>query len=785
MKGQEETVEYLLEEELENDIKMKDYQIDRIKRFSSLYFKERSWEKDVEFTKKAMNYFLIGLSIFSFSVLVLFCYIYLNLYPFLLFYIVVQATLIIWRFFFSPVRYNAFRDMKTFITYRGYLTQGPRLRTQLRDDKYKFLVFIYLFLNMLVLCSIIDAPRLVPYLNNIIYNRGENPGALLSSLVPAVIVLGFIINIFGAIVGARYKVVEKPSGRVKPSKVMSLVFITVIVSIFILIFAAIDHPSDMAQFLKPSATNNNWIYYFDQDQPITRSRNAVFTFYGLVYFGATGLAILVILGLTAFETALLHAGQNKHVQHTGSLENNWEYKAARGRQEKMRLDKIKTRKRSLLEIAIMCLSMIIGMWLFLYYGGEVAKIKWMSYAGYAVIGLALIWFMVLSPFYHAKKDGKYHYPTMKHNAFYAWFDERGMGSFKYYYREVFSKKRSLLLWTTYWLLMLAAVFNFDEINLGFMNWQYLFQNPTGTPSGVIVDFVGLLVDAPNESAVSVILFATGLSVIAFIAALDKKKEQFGGSLFWCIFYKVIIGVVLLGCFFWLAKVPNIIEKVDFTSGVFIQSLIMTIIFFGITTVALIFFVIPFVVKFDNLNRGIAKDIVLILISTIVLTWIIIVIFDFFLPMTDINGLPVVYGYPFKTGEEYEVSNLVANFDLGVFLMEWFGRYIAWGAVQQYLFMSYFLTLWKKVFPRSKGYIVAVLTASIFGVVHAIDWPLMIFTAVAGMIWAWYWNQEYFDKKTGRVMKGNNLLLWGIVHGFGGSLLGILMPFTLGVGPFNM
>ncbi|MHA1683854.1 MAG: hypothetical protein ACTSUE_23140, partial [Promethearchaeota archaeon] len=725
--------ERYLDEELEEDFGMKDYQIDSVKLRSRFYLESEAWARDIPLVKKHMDYFLAGLSIFSFVLLVIFCFVFIGIAAYLLIYIFVQGVLLYWRFAISPVRYHDFPDIKAFIRYRGYLTQGPRLKSQLKDGKYKIIVFMYLLLNGMVFGAMIDSPRLIGQLNNIIFDRGNfpDPASQVTTLIPGLLGIGVIVNIFGALLYQKYKRKDPLTGKEIPSSDMKNFILVVVITSFILLFlVGVMFGAESYAFWRPSPTNDNLVYYFiKDDNPLFRTRFCVLVHYSLVFAGGAVLSLLIVLGLTAFETALIHRGTNRDWARREPIERNWEYSGTAMRHEITLKKKINARKRALMEIGMMCLAMVTGMWLFLKWGGEIMGLDWMNYLGYAVLGLAIIYSFFISPFVHAKKDGKFHYPTRKHNGWYAGFDERGLGSLKYYFREVLGKKKKLVLWTLYWMLMLVSVFNFGEINVAMINWKSLFSNPGAIPEGVFIDASALIGGKPAETALSVILVATGLTAIAFIGALGKRKEEFGGSQFWCIFYKVVIGTVLVGCFFWVSIVPQVTAAVDLLSMDFLLSLSAVIAVFGIAVVLLLFFIFPFVVKFDNLGAPKVK-IIIILISTIILTWLIVLIFDFFLPMTDVLGNDIIYGYPFDIGPDHEVLYLWRHFRFSEFLMEWFGRYLTWGSVQQFLFMSYFLVLWRKVFPRSKGYIVAFGTSCIFGVIHAIDWPLMIFTAIA-------------------------------------------------------
>ena len=119
----------------------------------------------------------------------------------------------------------------------------------------------------------------------------------------------------------------------------------------------------------------------------------------------------------------------------------------------------------------------------------------------------------------------------------------------------------------------------------------------------------------------------------------------------------------------------------------------------------------------------------------------------------------------------------------LYLIGWYG-YVWWGFVQQFLFMSYFLRLLYRTFPKSEGFIPAGFSSLIFGIIHYPDWPLMLFTGVAGLMWAYFWQKRYVNKD-GKEVRGNNLYIWGMIHGFGGTFVSHLIPISMSVGPFNV
>ncbi len=787
-------IEQNLDDELVDDLGLKDFEVDRIKERSRLYLGSRAPQADLARSSRIMDTFLVGLSAFVFVMCVPFCAFFLGIYQFILVYAGAQALILAWRFVLSPLRHHGFASKDMLVKYRCYLPQEKQLKAFLKDNSYAVLAVLYLVVDVMVFLSLFDMPRMLVHLKNMIYNRGDYPAAATAttSLVPALVIIGFVVNVLGGAIIAKYQRKERGTGRVLDGKRATLLLsIAVVASIALLFAIGASSPAEFAAFNEPAPGINNFLYYFDGDQPLYRARGVIYTYYFLVYAGAAVLALLIICGLSVMETTIMLGKLNAHWDRSPPVERNWEFKVTILRNDKTRKRKVFARKFALGEILVICIMAILAMWVCMKWGGEIMGLEWMDYIAYGLLGLIVLWGFFLSPVYHAKNDGAFHYPTRRQNVAYAMFDERGLGSFKYYFTKVFGKKKSLVAWTLYFLLMVTAVFNFSELGLKMIDWEWLFSKggdlTTWNPDesmGVIVEFVGLVSNTPYETILSIVLVATGMSIVAFIGALGKKKEDFGGSGAWCVFFKAIVGSIVLLCFFWITKIPATISKVNLLSTDFLVSLGMVIAFFAVATIVILFFVMPFIIKFDNLGAT-KRKIVEILVMTIALLAVIVGIFHFVLPMTDTAGKDIIYGYPWDVGAVNEVKAKLQAFDLGSLMIEWAGRYIAWGGVQQFLFMSIFLTLWKKVFPRSKGYIVAVGTSCIFGVIHAIDFPLMIFTFVAGLFWAKGWHAEYYDPKTGRVVHGNNLFLWGLVHGFGGSLLGMLVPFSLGVGPFNV
>jgi membrane protease YdiL (CAAX protease family) len=104
-------------------------------------------------------------------------------------------------------------------------------------------------------------------------------------------------------------------------------------------------------------------------------------------------------------------------------------------------------------------------------------------------------------------------------------------------------------------------------------------------------------------------------------------------------------------------------------------------------------------------------------------------------------------------------------------------YTMWGMVQQYLFLSYFNTRFRKGFDNSKKgqFLCALCTGLCFGLIHMPFLPLSTLTFIGGFLYAYFFGKD----------KYRNLFIMGIAHGFGGTLVSMLTPMVMVVGPWGI
>jgi len=102
-------------------------------------------------------------------------------------------------------------------------------------------------------------------------------------------------------------------------------------------------------------------------------------------------------------------------------------------------------------------------------------------------------------------------------------------------------------------------------------------------------------------------------------------------------------------------------------------------------------------------------------------------------------------------------------------------YIIWGMVQQFLFLSYFNSRFRKGFKNTKSgkFVSALLTGLCFGLIHLPFLPLSILTFIGGFAYGCFFPRDKYA----------NLFIMGVAHGVAGTLVSMLTPIEMSVGPW--
>lgn len=104
-----------------------------------------------------------------------------------------------------------------------------------------------------------------------------------------------------------------------------------------------------------------------------------------------------------------------------------------------------------------------------------------------------------------------------------------------------------------------------------------------------------------------------------------------------------------------------------------------------------------------------------------------------------------------------------------------GFYAIWGLIQQWLFLGYFNTRLRKGLPNTRlgKSLTILITGLYFSLIHLPAWPLMIVTFLGGCFFGYYYQYD----------KYRNLFIMGVAHGVGATLVGLLTPMVMSVGPW--
>ena len=111
-----------------------------------------------------------------------------------------------------------------------------------------------------------------------------------------------------------------------------------------------------------------------------------------------------------------------------------------------------------------------------------------------------------------------------------------------------------------------------------------------------------------------------------------------------------------------------------------------------------------------------------------------------LPMIVVGALLILIGYQAHSlnfGERFWLSLLVVPF---------------WGLTQQYILQGFIYRRLKRIFPAQNSYIIILMAAVLFALVHVPNLPLMFLTLVGGIVWTWVYA------------RAPNLFVLGLSHG---------------------
>jgi len=677
------------------------------------------------------------------------------------------AVAIFWFLVLSPLRTheiynkNGKRDDRLFLKYRGVITPGTSIKKQLSDNKKGFVMYSCFLISIILIYSVFEDGMAVPYLN-LIY--GAYTGATISSIpstLPVVSLSLLIASIIGFITASSYDhkdlVRDEKFRKFRLKKlILMVIFVIFLVGSIVLM---VLNTKNLGIFWRSA----NWVTTSN-----VAEFNATWTtivFYMFLFLGIIGIGIMVALGLSGIEGGYIKMLYRQKRESLPPEENNWEYHKTIKRHKEEKECFNKCRRNSAIEL-IAFLSLVVGGYWTLW----LADTYWNSQLVYNLmiveLGIMALWLIIFSGVVHYKREKKYYHKDPHLNFKTLEFEERGLGSWKTYYREDFKKRKVLIMYLLY----------FNILGLWGLSWD------NGGGAGVVEGIFSAL-GLPETAALPalIVFYATwNLIFLTYTGYITIKNNSTEGKIYKALLF-LVISLFTIGTYGIITAYEFEIRAFNWLSMDFIIGLVIVFTLYLLIAMILVIFIFPVAIKFDNFEAA-KKDTVMIIISTIVLISVMAAFFNFFLPMVDGSGNIIQHGYPFDRGAEKSAQYLWNNFSLPHYLIGFYG-YLWWGLVQQYIFMGYALRLLSKIFPHSKGFLPAALCSCIFGIVHYPDWPLMLFTGLAGLFWAYNFQREY-TTKDGKIVRGNNLYIAGLVHGFGGTFVNLLIPISMSVGPFN-
>jgi len=747
---------------------LEDYEIDNLDKYSEEFLK---YDKPI--VKKVIRFDVLMLILITIVVTPFYyaCFYIFNTPDFNIYFwyfeLTTIAVMLFWFFVLSPLRTheiydkNGKRDDRLFLKYRGIITPGTSIKNQLSDNKKGYVLFSCFLISIIILFSVLENYHAILFLNLIYPAYQTDPISTIPSTIPAILFLFMFVNVIGFVAASSYDhkdIITKE--KKKKFRLKKLILLGIFITFIVLnISLAVLHSNDAGLF---------WVNANAVTTRSTAEFNAAWTtiiLYFFIYLGLIAIGIMIMLGISGLEGGYIKMLFRQKREVVPPEENNWEYSKTTQRHKEEKICFNKTRVNSAIELVVVIAFMVGGYWT-LWLADE----KWNNDALYAamiaLLGVLLLWVFFVSGAVHSKRERKYYFKDPHQNFKTLNFEERGLGSWKTYYREDIKKRKVLIMYLLY----------FNILGLWGLSWN------NGGGAGVVEGIFSSLGVPETAALPALIVFycAWNLIFLTYTGYITIYNNSTEGKIYKALLF-LVIGLFTIGTYAIITAFEDRLQGFNWVSLDFVLGMAIVVALYGLLAIILVIFIFPVAIRFDNFEV-VKKDIIVIMISTIVFISVFAAFFNFFLPMTDGSGNILQNGYPFRSGLDKAALYQWNNFVFGHYLIGWYG-YVWWGFVQQYLFMSYFLRLLYKMFPHSKGFIPAALSSCIFGIIHFPDWPLMLFTGIAGLMWAYFWQKEYTTKE-GKIVRGNNLYIWGLIHGMGGTFVGQLIPISMSVGPFN-
>ena len=487
---------------------------------------------------------------------------------------------------------------------------------------------------------------------------------------------------------------------------------------------------------------------------------------GMIVVGAANFFFMMVMG--TYQNKLIRedvdAVYNTYLEE--KVERIWEWDKLKTRQEEYNVKSEKIKKVARYELFGSFWLIMLGLWGFYdNWGFEESHPVYGQYyslnnsIGFVLLAFLLLWALFFSPLLHYKFEKGVTYRKKHETMGWVLLEERGIGSYKKFWTERIKDPISQRV---------LLVINLLTV-LGLIGNMILYPDVVHSAAKDI-----LKISLTDYMAASIIvyiftllgLFVYSVKILRFddIHDPERGKKRIYSVVFLIFLFGLIIGV--LGMYQDYGEYLAL--YVQFFNANSALSIVKIILFLGLFLVILNVFWFPFFIKFENLYDTI-PDLFKIISFGII----------FLLTMNYMNEWYFDIGsgltHPsWNLGDD--VISLREDFHWGIFMVRMHG-YHYWGWIQELLFLSYFCWLSWKAFPNNK-YVNAVISAILFALFHWVNMPLMLATGVGGLLWAvWFGEKDDKDEFNHR-----NIFMLGLMHGFNGSLVDMLVPMSMNVGP---
>ncbi|MHA1792643.1 MAG: CPBP family glutamic-type intramembrane protease [Promethearchaeota archaeon] len=687
------------------------------------------------------------------------------------------ACLLYWAFLLNPFDKLRKSEGGTRVYIQEIVHENPKspavfLKHVIKATKFRWLGFFYMWFVGFLICSLYDASSWTFIMQHQYYWFSKIP-----SIIPLALLMLLFVNVtFGVLIG-----LSRPKTRAG-SKRKVLALIIVGACLFATIILALMNAPAVQDYIEH--WNDYSIKYPENpsDPGPTYWINYNALFWTLAMISSGLIAFLFPVLSNTYQNMKFRAIIKKYYKKVlEKYEKPWEYIKLKSRHDVDDKRKKNMKIWSAFELAFFFGLVLIALWGFYFYWGILANNKLMENLGIGIMAFELIWAIAISPIVHYHMERSFLYQGKR--ALYVLTEDRGIGAWKKFW-QLFNFKRGpqfspeekkKMLALRRFIIVLAGIMVLWICGLG------VFED--NTVGGIFKQVlnalhVNLSLDEDQYHQVIRGLFSIGFMIVAPVLLIysakilkfnDVRDPDRGKKRIYGILWLILLSMFSLGSIDLFNKFG---VDINFTVSHF-NSDVFTVLIIGIIiTVLLIFLLVvlcfPIFVRLDDLFESIND-----LISLFIVGIVILVIWNyfcewFFVTVVDPSTNTITHlHWSWLTGDDQAPSYLRDNFNLLKFFTGTTG-YFYWGWVQELLFLGYFCWLLYKIQPNK--YINAIISSLLFMMFHWDDIALMIGTAIAGFAWALWWD------------KRRNLFILGWTHGYNGTLVNMLIPMSMTVGP---